>query len=61
MDVGAFGWSKPFSVFGEVGQEEEEDKGDHAGEDTFEDENPAPAAVGLHVIHFANCGSEKTT
>ncbi len=43
FDVRALVFAEPGGVFGEIGDEEEEEDGDDAGESALEDEDPAPA------------------
>ena len=51
--------SEPSRVFGEVGYDEVRSEGDDAGQDTFEDKDPAPSMVALDVVHFVDGGSEQ--
>ena len=59
FDVFAFVGGEPFGVFREGGKDEEEADGDYAGENAFEDEDPAPAVVATDSLHFADDGGEE--
>ena len=58
FDVSAFLFGKPFCVFGKICEKEEEKDGDDAGQDAFEDEDPAPAPVTTQTIHLTNSARE---
>lgn len=53
LDVGALFIVEPFCVLREIRDEEEEEDGDNAGEETFEYEDPAPSLVAANALHLA--------
>lgn len=59
-DVGALFLGQPFCFLRKVGYTEEEGKANDAGEEAFEDEDPAPSTIALDAFHLTNRCSEKT-
>lgn len=59
LNVNALVFGEPFCVFGEIGDDEEEDDGDHGGQDALENEDPTPPLVAAHVVHFPYSGGEE--
>jgi hypothetical protein len=50
FDVGTFVFGEPFAFFGEVGDQEEEEKRHDAGQEAFEDEDPSTVFVSANLI-----------
>lgn len=52
---------QPLGVLGEIGHREEKNKGGHAGNAAFNDENPSPAIVAPITLHLGNSVCQNTT
>lgn len=60
FDKSALVLAKPLGLLREIGQKEVEEEGDNDRQETFENEDPAPAAIASHVVHLTN-GTGKET
>jgi len=54
-----FRGSEDLGAFGEIGDEGEDEEGDDDREDSFENEDPAPAFLSLDAVHVTDAVGEE--